>query len=183
MTLYNVHIFREMRLFYPGIDASSHEEAASIAADKLTEEAEYTEDCDGQNLAALVDLAGDAEFEQSRIIDFDREPSKSRRLTTFVQALQQISAYPASANSDRDVMAAALNAIAGIAERALAEFDSLAAALPPEPIIIEVRGGVVQDVSNVPPGFNYEIRDHDNMDAAFDSCPEKVLSSAEKGNP
>ena len=33
---------------------------------------------------------------------------------------------------------------------------------PPEsrkPIMIEVRGGVVQDVLNVPPGYEYEIKD------------------------
>jgi hypothetical protein len=33
---------------------------------------------------------------------------------------------------------------------------------PPLPIIIEVLGGVVQDVLNVPPGIDYEIRDYDN---------------------
>lgn len=36
---------------------------------------------------------------------------------------------------------------------------------PPEPqppIVIEVRGGVVQDVLNVPSGIEYEIRDYDN---------------------
>jgi hypothetical protein len=35
---------------------------------------------------------------------------------------------------------------------------------PRLPIIIEVRGGVVQDVLNVPPGVEYEIRDHDNQE-------------------
>lgn len=29
------------------------------------------------------------------------------------------------------------------------------------PIVIEVRGGIVQEVRNVPPGFEYEIVDHD----------------------
>lgn len=32
------------------------------------------------------------------------------------------------------------------------------------PIIIEVRGGIVQDVLNVPPGVEYEIRDYDNQE-------------------
>jgi len=32
----------------------------------------------------------------------------------------------------------------------------------PKPIVIEVRGGVVQHVLNVPPGIGYEIRDYDN---------------------
>jgi hypothetical protein len=30
-------------------------------------------------------------------------------------------------------------------------------------IRIEIRGGVVQDVSNIPPGWNYEIVDHDDL--------------------
>ena len=29
---------------------------------------------------------------------------------------------------------------------------------------IEVRGGVVQEVSNVPPGWSYEVVDHDDLD-------------------
>jgi hypothetical protein len=31
-----------------------------------------------------------------------------------------------------------------------------------QPIVIEVRGGVVQEVRNVPPGWEYKIRDHDD---------------------
>src|SRR5207244_1946950 len=71
MTLYNVHIYREMRLYFPGIEAQSPHEAARIAADKPTDEAALIEDCEGQTLAALVDVAGDECFEQSQIIDFD----------------------------------------------------------------------------------------------------------------
>ena len=73
MTLYNVHIYREMRLFFPGIEAATADEAARIAADKLTADAEYTEDCDGENLAALVDVVGDDEFEHSVTIEFEHE--------------------------------------------------------------------------------------------------------------
>ncbi len=73
MTLYNVHIYREMRLFFPGIEADTPEEAAHIAADKLTADAEYTDDCDGENLAALVDLVGDDDFEHSVTLDFGHE--------------------------------------------------------------------------------------------------------------
>ena len=34
MTLYNVHLYREMRLHFPGVEANTPEEAARIAADK-----------------------------------------------------------------------------------------------------------------------------------------------------
>lgn len=80
MTLYHVHIYREMRLYFPGIDAASPEEAARIAAGKLTDDAEYVEDCNGENLAALVDLAGDDDFTQSVAIDF--EPERQRKATS-----------------------------------------------------------------------------------------------------
>lgn len=43
---------------------------------------------------------------------------------------------------------------------------------PPEPqppIIIEVLGGIVQDVLNVPPGIEYEIRDYDSADEPAES--------------
>lgn len=73
MTLYNVHIYREMRVFFPSIEAVTPEEAARVASDMLTEDAEYTEDCQGENLAALVDVVGDDEFQHSVAIDFDHE--------------------------------------------------------------------------------------------------------------
>jgi hypothetical protein len=73
MTIYNVHVYREMRLYFPGVEADTPEEAARIAADKLTADAEYTEDWDGENLAALVDVVGDDEFEHSATIDFEHE--------------------------------------------------------------------------------------------------------------
>lgn len=88
--LYHVHIYRETRVYFPGIDARSPEEAARIAADKLTADAEYSEDCDGENLAALIDVAGDNEFTQSVTIDF--EPERLRKaalklLTAFAAIL------------------------------------------------------------------------------------------------
>ena len=89
MTLYNVHIYREMRLFFPGIEGKTPEEAARIAADKLTAEAKYTEDCDGENLSALIDVAGDEEFEQSVTIDF--EAGRLRKLAPeLLEALRNL---------------------------------------------------------------------------------------------
>jgi|SRR5579883_992957 len=61
-----------------------------------------------------------------------------------------------------------------------------------EPIVIEVRGGVVQHVSNVPTGYGYVVKDYDDLDsvgsgepahAIFDSGPESVITSDTKGNP
>jgi hypothetical protein len=78
MTIYNVHAFREMRLVFGGIEADSHEAAAAIARDKPTQDADSIDDeCDGETIGALVDVAGDEDYAQSRMIDF--EPERQRR--------------------------------------------------------------------------------------------------------
>jgi hypothetical protein len=77
MKIFNVHIYREMRLVFKGIEATSHEAAASIAHDKPTDEADDIADCEGENLSALVDVQGDEEYEHSRVIDL--EPAVQRQ--------------------------------------------------------------------------------------------------------
>jgi len=57
MTLYHVHLYREMRLYFPGVEADTPEQAARIAADRPTFDAEHIEDCNGETLAALIDVA------------------------------------------------------------------------------------------------------------------------------
>jgi hypothetical protein len=73
MTLYNVHIYREMRLTFERIEAGSHEEAAAKAHDMATPDADEIDDCDGESFSALVDVVGDDQYEQSRFIDFEGE--------------------------------------------------------------------------------------------------------------
>jgi hypothetical protein len=90
MTLYNIHLYREMRLFFPGIEAPAPDEAARIAADKLTQDAEYAEDCDGENLAALVDVVGDDQYEQSQMIDFESERLR-KAAPALLNALKRVS--------------------------------------------------------------------------------------------
>lgn len=58
---------------------------------------------------------------------------------------------------------ARLRARAALAE-AQGKMDSPTRASVPLPIIIEVRGGVVQEVLNIPPGVAYEIIDHDDRE-------------------
>jgi hypothetical protein len=74
---YNVHIYRKMRLVYGGIEAATREEAAAIARDNPTDQADSIDDCDGETLAALVDVQGDEDYRQSRMIDF--EPVRQRK--------------------------------------------------------------------------------------------------------
>jgi hypothetical protein len=77
MTTYNVHLYREMRLVFGGIEADSHEAAAEVARAKPTDDADEIADCDGDNIAALVDVQGDEEYGESRLIDF--EPARERQ--------------------------------------------------------------------------------------------------------
>jgi hypothetical protein len=73
MTTYIVHLYREMRLSYTGIEADTPQAAAAIVGGKPTGDADNIEDCDGQTLAALVDTAGDEDYSESVIIDFEPE--------------------------------------------------------------------------------------------------------------
>jgi hypothetical protein len=159
MTHYNVHIYREMRLFFAGIEALTPEEAAQTAAAKLTEEAEYTEDCQGENLSALIDLVGDEEFEHSVIIDFEHERLR-RAAAELLAALQYALEFLEANNDGEEDITARIAAVSA----AIAKANHSIQPKTRKPIIIEVRGGVVQDVLNVPLGIGYEIRDYDSLE-------------------
>ena len=73
MTKFTVHLFREMRLTFVGIEADTPEAAAAAVSQKPTEEADNIEDCEGENLSALVDVEGNESFSQSVMIDFEAE--------------------------------------------------------------------------------------------------------------
>ena len=155
MNLYNVHIFREMRLFFPAIEADTPKEAARMAAEKLTDEAETIDDeCDGENLAALVDVVYDDGFDQSVMIDFAAE-----RLRKAAPKLLAACRMVVERWEKGDLAEAARMCHEVIVE---VEGENSPAR---KPMIIEVRRGVVQDVRNVPSGADYEIIDHDDRDA------------------
>ena len=74
MTKYNVHLFREMRLYFPGIEADNPQAAAAIASQKESgdaEDIEDIEDCDGEDTGALVDIVGEEDFANSELIAFE----------------------------------------------------------------------------------------------------------------
>lgn len=124
MTLFHVHLYREMRVYFPGIEADMPEVAARIAAEKPTADAEFMEDCNGENLAALIDLAGDEEFVQSVTIDF--EPELLRKSALGLKAaldylLEQTVEMDlkhgiALSEGEADARAKALGAIARVSE-------------------------------------------------------------------
>jgi hypothetical protein len=80
MPTYNVHLYREMRLFFTGIEADTPEQAARLVADKATDEADYTDDCEGATTSALVDLVGDEDYSESVAIDLDPMRSAAQEL-------------------------------------------------------------------------------------------------------
>jgi hypothetical protein len=92
MNTYNVHIYREMRLDFVGIEADTPATAAEIAARRQTEEADNIEDCQGDNLSALVDVAGDEDYRHSVLIDFEAERQR-KAATALLASLQAIVPY------------------------------------------------------------------------------------------
>jgi hypothetical protein len=74
MSIYNVTIFREMRLLFRGIEADSPKNAAIIARHNQSSDADDIDDCNGETLAALVDevdVKGDTLYDESCVIDFE----------------------------------------------------------------------------------------------------------------
>ncbi len=122
MTLYNVHIYREMRLVFAGIEADSHDEAAAKARDRHTNEADGIDDCEGESLSALVDVAGDEEYEHSRFIEFEGERLRNAApllLEAVQDCIRQIHALlPVHQRSDStlDNIPAVIEARAAIAQ-------------------------------------------------------------------
>lgn len=87
MPNFNVHLYREMRLYYPGITAANAEEAVRVADLKSTREAHHIEDCDAATIAALVDLEGNTDYDHSRLIDLDPKQSAIATLLTALAGL------------------------------------------------------------------------------------------------
>jgi hypothetical protein len=123
MKTYNVHIYREMRLFFPGIVASTAEEAATLAAEMPSEAAQALEDCDGENLAALVGVIGREDGQQSRMIDFDPvraiAPDMLTVLALALPILQEV--VSAELLSDNSTARLALDRVASIIAKAHAQ--------------------------------------------------------------
>jgi hypothetical protein len=171
MTLFNVHLYREMRLFFPGIEADTPEAAAAIARERLTGDADDIEDCDGETFAALVDVVGDTQYVRSVVIDFEGErlrkagpelPAFAAQIARMTQDGEEVEGRDFVMENDDAVYT--LNELIDSARHLTAEATGAAPMKPREPIIIEVRGGVVQDVLNVPPGYQYEVTDYDNIE-------------------
>lgn len=115
MPHFDVHLYREMRLLFEGIEAGSHEEAAALARARRTAEANEIADCEGETLAALVDVVGDEQHEQSRLIDFEAERQRQaapKLLGALRYALEFLEANDDGEQDVQDRIASARAAIA-----------------------------------------------------------------------
>jgi hypothetical protein len=103
---FNVHVYREMRLYFPDIQAATTEEAAGIAIDLPTEEASLIEDCEGRTFAALVDLVGDSDYRHSHTIDAEdgKLADKARQMFELLAKCVDLLEQHASARLRRDAI-------------------------------------------------------------------------------
>jgi hypothetical protein len=124
MPTYTVHVYREMRVTFTGLHASSPEEAASVAADLRTYSAEDVQDCEGENLSALVEVERRARprrhadvsdsktiyFEAGRMVDTG--PTMLKALEALLTNIEEDVPLESVTRHFRDAMDAARTAVA-----------------------------------------------------------------------
>jgi len=134
--LYNVHVYREMRLVFNGIEAGSPEEAAEKARDRHFDDADDWSDCEGESLSALVDLAGDEKCEQSVTIDFEAERERKAG-SAMLTALQAFITADAMAKECHEWKWENLEHAFTLAREAIAQADAASIPLAPDGIGID----------------------------------------------
>ncbi len=135
-------------------------------------------DPDGQYPQGIYVAEIDHDDDVGRFLSYEQHKANARRICAAVNACQGIStealehgavkklveaaeaAWQRAANHEKLTMLECNQLYAAIAE---ATGSSLSE--PYKPIVIEVQGGVVQNVLNVPPGYQYEIKDYDSLEA------------------
>jgi hypothetical protein len=104
--LYNVHLYREMRLYYQDIQAESPQQAAEFCREFTCEMAAGEAlDCDGETFGALVDLQGDVDHFQSVMVDFEGERTRKaapQLLAALQEAVAEIELLRANLLTDDD---------------------------------------------------------------------------------
>ena len=107
-TFYTVHVYREMRLTFPAVEATTPETAARLAAALPTYSADAIEDCDGSTYSALVDTQGDENYAKSRTVFFradggEIEPAPKRITNQTRAAIAEacVSVFTQHTGSDR----------------------------------------------------------------------------------
>jgi hypothetical protein len=162
MKMYNVHIYREMRLDFVGIEANTPEAAAAIVRDKPTADADNIDDCEGENLGALVDLAGDDDYSHSVLIDFEgeRQRKAAARLLAALEAFVEADTLAEECGEWKweNLEDAFTLARAGIAEAKAAGIAPAPASIDVHALLAERRQIAaiwsIEDVQEVRPGLS-----------------------------
>ncbi len=99
------------------------------------------------------------------MIDFEEERTR-KAARALLKALQELLADLVGLAGEFAICREILGSSHGqAAVAAVAEATGSPSLEPHPPIVVEVRGGVVQDVRNVPPGYDYQVEDYDNLEA------------------
>lgn len=96
---YNVHVFKEYRVKFEGIEAESPEAAAKIANNMEDKRAIEIEDTEGAGLGYIVDEHGDHDYLNS--ISLNANFEKAPAMNETQQALIDLSAHDGGANYKR----------------------------------------------------------------------------------
>jgi hypothetical protein len=86
MPKYRVHLYREMRIVFDNIEAHSAQAAAELASERHFDDRDDFSDCEGVNLAALVDEEGHTD---GTLIDFE-DGRKLRASESLLSSLKDI---------------------------------------------------------------------------------------------
>ena len=176
MPCYNIHVYREMKLRFDGLEAESPEAAAEYACNHLASEASSIDDCDGLNLAALVDVVGDEEFSQSVTIDF--EPERIRKAAPKLRdALRWITCCPMINGPVGTTAYIISDERMALARAAIAEADAAGiVSQPAAPELLEALR-LAQRALNTAPRFR--VGDTDSYEIA--ATVDKAIAQADAG--
>ena len=143
MTIYNVHIYRKIRITFEGIEAETLEGAVRIARDGLTSDADDIDE-GGDDLSARVEIDGDDAPEHAFTIDFEPERHAAPKLLAALKG----TLYALDDNMDGS--GPSKQTAIAIARTAIAEVEDsipLAEAAAVMPIVtVTVIAGLIQDV-------------------------------------
>jgi hypothetical protein len=171
MTIYNVHIYRELRLSFECIEANTPEAALRIARAGTTGDADDIAD-EGEDLSARVEIDGDDAPERALMIQF--EPGRKAALRLLAALKGTLYALDenmdGSGPSKRTAIATARAAIAEAEASGIRPAD--ATVLPM--VIVEVCGGLIDAVDATIP-VHVIVADWDVTDEDTGKKPTRSL--------
>jgi hypothetical protein len=121
MNLYNVHLYRTVRLLFAGIEADTLKAAAAIARIGLTSNADEIDDGYADDVFAQIDVAGDNPPKHFVTIDFEPErlrkaaPGLLEAIPSLIGLVHRLLPKQAQSDSTLDNLAEVIQARAALA--------------------------------------------------------------------